>query len=61
MKYASVNINLKPYSISKFDSITEALTLLPEAIVLRYINMCWRDTQMVKLVDAYRQAKQEKR
>ena len=61
MHKARVKLNLAPYDVTQFDSIEEAQTVLPEEILLRWINLCWRNCQSMKLIDAEREARKEKK
>ena len=47
-------INLRPFNVTQFDSLDEALKTIPEELALKYINYGWNNTQMTKLVDALR-------
>ena len=53
-------INLRPVNIQKFDSVEEAIANLPTALVLQWINTCYRNMQCAKYVDAFREASRNK-
>lgn len=52
MKHASERIHLRDVKITQFESVAEAMQILPEALLLHYINSAWKNTQILKLSDA---------
>jgi hypothetical protein len=52
-------VNLYPINVTEFDTVSEALTVIPESLVLQWINAGWRNTQMRAAADAVFQAERK--
>lgn len=55
MTHKKVHANLKPINVMQFDSVSEAQTILPEALLLQFINSAYRNLQMIKFLDAMKE------
>lgn len=52
MKHDKVRINLRVFNVNQFESLDEALGVLPMELIMLWINTGWRNTQAVKIADA---------
>lgn len=57
MKLIAVKVNLRDVNITQFDSLREAFDTLPKALILHWLNLNWRTTQMHTIVSAMRKEK----
>ena len=60
MHKVKVTINLAPYNITQFDSVEEALRIVPHDVILRWINYAWRTYTIMTYVNCQREAERAK-
>ena len=61
MHSRKVTINARDWQTVQFDTIDEALEHIPPSMLLQYVNQCWHNLQVAKLVDALREVRREKK
>ncbi len=61
MESTKFTANLRRYYASQFESIEEARKVLPEEVLIRWINIAWRNYQAIALVESERKARKEKK
>lgn len=48
----SIVLHTAKYNVLQFTSLEDAKKVLPEELILKFINSAWSNVQMIKLADA---------